>query len=52
MTVACTDDTYTDPDDDDNDGIPNGKDPAPNDPAVRSTVVITDPPNGITIYSK
>jgi alpha-tubulin suppressor-like RCC1 family protein len=51
VTVACTDDTYTDPGDDDNDGVPNGEDPAPNDPAVRSTVVITDPPNGITIYS-
>ncbi len=51
VTVSCTDDTFTDPNDDDNDGFPNGADSDPNDPAVRATVVITYPPNGIVIYA-
>jgi uncharacterized repeat protein (TIGR02543 family) len=49
VKVTCTDNTYTDPNDDDNDGVPNGEDPAPNDPTIKSTVVITDPPNGMII---
>ena len=52
VNVVCTDLAYIDPDDDDNDGVPDQDDPAPNDPAVRGTVVITFPPNGLPITVK
>ena len=51
VTVVCTDDTYVEPDDSDNDGVANGSDPAPNDPAVKGAVVVTHPPNGIILYA-
>ena len=46
VSVFCSDLTYADPEDDDCDGVPDADDPAPSDPTVRSTVVITYPPNG------
>ena len=52
VKVVCTDLTSIDPNDDDNDGVPNPDDPAPNDPTVRSAVVITFPPNGLPITVK
>lgn len=51
VTVSCTDDTYVEPDDSDNDGVANGSDPAPNDPAVKGAVIVTYPPNGIILYA-
>ena len=52
VKVVCTDLTSVDPNDGDNDGVPNPDDPAPNDPSVRSTIVITFPPNGLPITVK
>lgn len=46
VAVNCTSLSGNKPADDDNDGVPNQEDPDPNDPRVRSTVVITFPPNG------
>jgi len=52
LTVTCTDTTYVDPEDSDGDGIPNSEDSDPNDPSIKSTIVITSPVNGITINAK
>lgn len=46
VTVVCTDLTYSDPADSDSDGVPDIDDPAPLNPSIKSTVVITYPPNG------
>jgi uncharacterized repeat protein (TIGR02543 family) len=52
VSVVCTAPAYSDPGDSDGDGVPDADDPAPNDPAVKSTVVIRSPPNGARFYAR
>ena len=52
VKVVCSDLTATDPNDSDNDGVPNTEDPDPYDPVVRSTVVIRSPLNGTSIRTR
>ena len=51
VSVYCSDCTVTDPNDRDCDGVPDPEDPEPDNPSVRSTVVITSPPNGMPMIA-